>query len=551
MLLYNYDYLIALNDIFGISENFMKKIFRYKCLKDKKMKLGLFLIFTFVFNVNSLFVLANNIEIYNVRVTEKNTTANWMNIQFNVRGENFWRTPSDAQNWSAGWYFVKYRINDGIWQHATLSTNDADHEMPPAIFAEVDAASDGKGVFIHTALLNWSGNYNVSDLNIRWDYGSDGLADNETNIDISLFGIEMVYVPQGSFYLGSGGGETNTFYEYPNINTPYQINSENSIIVNNSAGNLYYTNDDTYSGDRGTIPAAFPKGYDAFYMMRYEISQLQYVDFLNTLTRSQQNNRTESDVLVTDIFNRYVMSNTNSVQHRNGIACNETGNGTTDPINFYCDLNNNGAGNEIDDGQNIACGYITTSDGLAYLDWAGLRPMTELEYEKACRGTVYPVANEYAWGTTNLTQTSLSITNSGQANEVASNTGLGLCNYGQDMSGFPYRCGYASTASTSREQAGASYYGILDLTGNIVEKCISIGNPEGRSFIGSHGDGTVDVDGNATNTDWPLLNSGVSGRGGHAYHTEPYIGVSSRGRGLDNRVFRFFAWGWRGVRTQN
>ncbi len=530
----------------------MKKIFKHKFLKDIKMKLGFFVIFTFVFNVNSLLVLANNIQISNVSITQKNTTSNWMNISFDMDIENSWRTTSGAQNWSAIWVFVKYRINGGNWLHASLSTVDADHIMPTELTA--DATLDGKGVFIFDSNINIGNveSYNLSNLNVRWDYGADGLADTETNIDVRLFGIEMVYIPQGSFYIGSGGGETNAFYEYPNTDTPYQINNENSILVDNSTGNLYYSNDDSYSGDRsGPIPAAFPKGYNAFYIMRYEISQKQYVDFLNTLTRSQQNSRTDSDVSSSTITNNYVMFNSSSVQYRNGIACNQTGNGITDPITFYCDFDGDGTGDETNDGQNIACGNINISDGLAYLDWAGLRPMTELEYEKACRGTTFPVANEYPWGTTNLTQTSASITNSGQADEIASNSGSGLCNYGRDMSGFPYRCGYAATASTNREQAAASYYGVLDLAGNIVEKCISVGLSDGRGFTGSQGDGLLDISGNATNSDWPISNSGVSGRGGHAYHTGQFNQVSSRGRGSDNRSFRFFAWGWRGVRTQD
>ena len=37
-------------------------------------------------------------------------------------------------------------------------------------------------------------------------------------------------------------------------------------------------------------------------------------------------------------------------------------------------------------------------DLTSYLDWSGLRPMTEFEYEKACRGTLNPVAYEYPWG---------------------------------------------------------------------------------------------------------------------------------------------------------
>jgi hypothetical protein len=39
----------------------------------------------------------------------------------------------------------------------------------------------------------------------------------------------------------------------------------------------------------------------------------------------------------------------------------------------------------------------------AFADWSGLRPMSELEYEKACRGYNTPaVPNEYAWGNAKL-----------------------------------------------------------------------------------------------------------------------------------------------------
>ena len=48
------------------------------------------------------------------------------------------------------------------------------------------------------------------------------------------------------------------------------------------------------------------------------------------------------------------------------------------------------------------CNFLSWQDGYAYAGWAGLRPMTELEFEKACRGPLNPVPHEHAWGSTEM-----------------------------------------------------------------------------------------------------------------------------------------------------
>ena len=50
----------------------------------------------------------------------------------------------------------------------------------------------------------------------------------------------------------------------------------------------------------------------------------------------------------------------------------------------------------------IPMGYMNWQDLASYLDWSGLRPMSEFEYEKACRGTLTAVPFEYPWGSTIL-----------------------------------------------------------------------------------------------------------------------------------------------------
>ena len=43
--------------------------------------------------------------------------------------------------------------------------------------------------------------------------------------------------------------------------------------------------------------------------------------------------------------------------------------------------------------------WVSWDDGIAFAAWARLRPMTEFEYTKACRGPSEPVAGDYPWGT--------------------------------------------------------------------------------------------------------------------------------------------------------
>ncbi|MFN8255009.1 MAG: SUMF1/EgtB/PvdO family nonheme iron enzyme [Bacteroidales bacterium] len=494
------------------------------------------------------FIFGNNIQISNVQITEKNLVEQWVSIRFDMYIERGWRINTGASNWSAVWLFVKYQVDNGEWHHATLSTNSADYTMPVNVMAS--PVSDGKGVFIYDSRVNPGtySSYTVPGLLIRWKYGLDGVSSTSSNVNVKVLGMEMVYVPSGSFSLGSGGNETNHFFTQGS-NNPYLVSSDDQIIVGNSSGNLNYSADNLFSGDRnGPIPASYPKGYGAYYMMRYEISQEQYVDFLNLLTRQQQINLTNSNISGSTVTNYFVLSNSTNVVKRNGIRCNAA----IDPVNpvvFYCDYNNNGVYNEAGDGQNIACNFLDWNKLIAYLDWSGLRPMTELEYEKSCRGTAVPVANEYAWGTIEILQSSASLTNSGFNSEITTNSGNGLCNY--DHIDLPMRVGFAARSSTNRVQAGAGFYGACDLSGNITERCVTAGSPAGRAYTGLHGDGELSGTGSANVLNWPGPN-GTSARGGNYASTSDYLRVSARNTGFD--WLWFFSndeSGGRGVRSAN
>jgi formylglycine-generating enzyme required for sulfatase activity len=447
---------------------------------------------------------ANNLSISNLSLTGQNAGSDYVMVRFDISWDNSWRTDNlngdGVTNWDAAWLFVKYKkVSDGNWYHATLNTTNTNHSTGSQGSSATITQTDAVGVFFHRS-GNGSGTFTSTGVQLRWQYGIDGLSD-DLDADVSsiqVFGIEMVYVPQGAFYLGSGGSENYPFYKYPTTTNPYQVTSENALNVGQTTNYLWASN----WAETGTIPADFPKGYKAFYCMKYEITQEQYADFLNTLTPTQQTNR------FPNAFNSY----RHYIKQVSGI--------------YGCDANNNGVLNESNDGQNIACNYLSWADGCAYADWCGLRPMTELEFEKACRGTKAAVANEYAWGSTTITQAT-GIINSGTANETPSNSAANcVYNFNENVEG-PMRAGCMT--SGTRQSTGATYYGIMEMSGNLWERAVTVGNSTGRSFTGTNGNGTIDASGNANVTNWPGTDAVGSGfRGGNWIGNEIRCLVSDR-----------------------
>jgi len=65
----------------------------------------------------------------------------------------------------------------------------------------------------------------------------------------------------------------------------------------------------------------------------------------------------------------------------------------------------------------------------------------------------------------------------------------------------PYRCGILQRVQLkkNREQTGGTFYGIMEMTGNLHERTVSIDYLDGRTFDGTHGDGNP-------NNGYPWLN---------------------------------------------
>jgi formylglycine-generating enzyme required for sulfatase activity len=167
--------------------------------------------------------------------------------------------------------------------------------------------------------------------------------------------------------------------------------------------------------------------------------------------------------------------------------------------------------NSVNDGQAIAANYLSYSDLLSYLDWAGLRPMTNFEFEKISRGPLSRVGNEYIWGTLNITQAqSTSLNNPGMASETSTVSGNGLSAYNSVAGNGPLRVGFSATGTTTRETSGSSYYGVMNLGGNVWEMVAGGSNTLNYGYKLTYadlGDGELTTAGTYNTNNWQLYNT--------------------------------------------
>jgi hypothetical protein len=480
-------------------------------------------------------IWANGVSISNLTYNENDHTLSFdMTVadQFRYQLASEWRTEIRV--------FAKYKNANGS-TYETLYFNESGHSIT-SISNGFSVTYENTGHRVTENNINyWMGirinpniNYEPSDtLNLTLAIG-----DNMTllNPDIKVFTTEMIranYLTDDQWYLGDAispnrwhaGDDTlaaffcDDFGPFDTIDIGNGPNDINTLLPG------------------GSLPANFTGRVliPPVSMMRYNISQEQYVDFLNCLTRIQQNERTMIDLSGTTSPAQFVMTNyTGQVPSRNGISCPT--NIGTGPIEFFCDLNMNGIGNEVDDGQNIACNHLSVNDMLAYLDWAGLRPINEFHYEWLCRGENIPVPGEYAWGSTDLNSVG-GVLNSGRSDERNSLLGVD----GPNININVRRVGIAAGDSTTRIQAGATTWGHMDMSGNGAEivRCLF----ESTDFVNMPvGDGQLDLMGNHNELNW----EGNYTHKGKFYSTDTQT-VSERQGPILNHVNSFLQVGRGGM----
>ena len=503
-------------------------------------KTAIITILLLVCGIYSLFsahlAYASNVQVTDVQLLDVGNTPNTARIQFTLSQENtFGDLTYDGKQYSDYvWVFVKYAtvpVSESVgYKHATLIPGVGCIGAYNSTTGEgigTDNTGKGKGVFIKA----YNARTPVESKNIfsvLWDFGTDEVLATD-NIKVKVCAIEMVKIPEGPFYYdvwwahGQAGAFTVGFG-----------------TANNYGGGAEMLVSGINDKPVGSA-TDWPNGYSSFYVMKYELSQGQYTDFLNMLPASVAVNRFNTKA---GSLYQYTI--------------------TYDSTKAYGERYSVGIAER-------ACNYLDWDDALDYASWSALRPMTEMEFEKAARGTtvsgILPVNNgSFVFSADYIDADALNpvymplghlapyVAPEYYANYSANGEYIdGPTNVGNYVSGDIVR-----TNTSNVRQDGTSVYGVADLSGNLWERvigCVSPAKP-------LNGDGIVRAlsDYNSS-LGWPGLNTKFSTyighglRGGGFTHSFWDLQISGRGlmstTGTNGHYYDTASYpaGFRGVRT--
>ncbi len=345
-------------------------------------------------------------------------------IQFDAAWSGSWRNDS---NHDAAWIFFKVRPEGAKeWQHIRL---EADRELNPKGYAcegnrkmdflvpinrekgtNTTEIKDGHtGMFVRQAGQSPSCSITLTNVTAVWDLSKSMGIGRDTKVQIIAVCLKMVYIAEGPFYLGSGGTESAGWYEYSEPKkergATYGITNGNAKITVHEGGDdaaefpayLVKNAGPIPTGKKpgrlwargaepaeGEIPATFPNGYPAFYVMTDPINPSDYVVFLNTVPAKVADALydKEGGYFVGTYYKFEEGKSNPKVISREGTGPDYT---YTQTMSTY---------GVVARGWTSGMRWLNWEGGATFAAWAGLRPFTELEFEKYMRGPRQPVPDE-------------------------------------------------------------------------------------------------------------------------------------------------------------
>ena len=134
-----------------------------------------------------------------------------------------------------------------------------------------------------------------------------------------------------------------------------------------------------------------------------------------------------------------------------------------------------------------------------------MRPISELEFEKASRGWNVPtIISEFPWGKGGVVNQAYTISNGEIIAGYSTQKNRGNAAIAETMgqNGLDLRVGVFANDTSSRAQSNASKLGVLDLAGNVLEITADVDNASNTSWINVHGDGELHPSGYSDES-WP------------------------------------------------
>jgi formylglycine-generating enzyme required for sulfatase activity len=377
-------------------------------------------------------------------------------ISFDLAWNNAWRAkwtepaaknctgkPLTIESWDAAWVFVKFRPKGTmIFSHVTLSPDAADHGKPAGAALETGLANDGKqgiGVFLYRDTVGQGAN-EFKGVKLRWQHVEDQ-ADPAT-VELSVHAIPMVYVPDGAFRSKSPCMYAKTGSWTPEV-TVCPLTTIDTPDASQPGGHA------NFSTNEVRVTADWPNGYSAFYCMKYAINQGEYARFLTEAA---------PDPALAGYNGQYGYGPHNAARRYAGGLygiCGYTIRYSSGELRYEADVPERPAK------------FLSDADIHSFTAWAGLRPLTNLEYEKACRGPRAVAKEEEAWAP-------------------------GACAPAAGLAQFVPSIGGHQVTTTGRlAWPGLSYWGIRDMSqsGAVIE-WPAVVIEDGREFTPNHGTGS-------------------------------------------------------------
>src|ERR1700690_4361732 len=147
---------------------------------------------------------ANNLSVTNVALGTRDPNVHTVMVSFNVSWQNSWR---NKINYDAAWLTV--RLNNSqvtptdkvLCQITATGLTPAGTSPGNGSNLQIYVPQDATGAFLQPSSTGFRGNINTQNVQLTVNYQNCGFSDTD-QIFASIFGMEMVFIPQGSFYAG-------------------------------------------------------------------------------------------------------------------------------------------------------------------------------------------------------------------------------------------------------------------------------------------------------------------------------------------------------------